>query len=129
MTEQQLHAAVAETLHLMLPRDEQWVRDTKTLWTTFPAGGGGKVRGALLKRLGLLPGVPDIILVSRGTLHGIELKTARGRVKPEQKAAHKLIELAGGHVFVARSVDDVIGFVRAICPKARNIKSKPEVAA
>ena len=32
-------------------------------WTTFPAGGGGEMRGKMLKGLGLKSGVPDILIV------------------------------------------------------------------
>lgn len=32
-------------------------------WTTFPAGGGGEMRGKILKGLGLKSGVPDILII------------------------------------------------------------------
>lgn len=31
-------------------------------WTTFPAGGGGEMRGKILKSLGLKAGIPDILI-------------------------------------------------------------------
>jgi hypothetical protein len=46
--ERDLHAAVADYLHLALR--------PPTTWTTFPAGGGGLQRGRLLARLGFRPG-------------------------------------------------------------------------
>jgi hypothetical protein len=37
-------------------------------WTTFPAGGGGEMRGKILKSLGLKSGVPDILIIFPVTL-------------------------------------------------------------
>lgn len=37
-------------------------------WTTFPAGGGGEMRGKILKGLGLKSGVPDILIIFPITL-------------------------------------------------------------
>jgi hypothetical protein len=49
--ERDLHAAVADYLHLALR--------PPTTWTTLPAGGGGRGRGRMLTRQGLRPGWPD----------------------------------------------------------------------
>ena len=59
-------------------------------------------------------GVPDIILVKQpsGRFVGLEVKTTRGKLSPEQIEFQKGSEKAGGVYFVVRSIDDVqrLGF-------------------
>ena len=108
-----LHRAVASWLrHAVRP---------PTFWTTFPAGGGGRVRGAQLKAAGLVAGFPDLILLhpvaKAGSecgcwLIGIELKAPKGRQSPEQKAVEHAFEQAGGFYHIARSVEDVEEILR-----------------
>lgn len=98
VTEQQLHRAVAEYLDMVLP--------PYSAWTTIGHGGGGKIRGAQLKAMGVKPGWPDIHILA-GTAYYIELKTPKGRVSDKQKAVMDAIWNAGGEWAVCRSVDDV----------------------
>lgn len=77
------------------------------LWTAFPAGGGGFRRGALLKRMGLKRGWPDIILLNRGKLYGLELKTIVGVLSAEQRALHAELAKQGVQVAVCRRLDEV----------------------
>lgn len=102
--EQQFQIQVARYLSLALR--------PPTIWTAFPAGGGGKVRGALLKAMGLKAGWPDVIVMhgfrTRTTvLLGIELKVGKGRQSPEQKAVMAAFQAAGALYKVCRSLDDV----------------------
>lgn len=99
MTEAQLHRAVAYYLAASLPSD--------VVWTTFPAGGGGKVRGAQLKSRGLRPGWPDVQLIYKGQFIGLELKTEKGALSDDQRACLAAIKKAGGIVFVCRNLDGV----------------------
>lgn len=97
--EQSLHRAVAQYLDLALPPEYRW--------STFPAGGGGRVRGAMLKAAGLKAGWPDILVLERygDGWFGIELKGPRGEESPEQV---EFREWAGaGTVAVCRSVEEV----------------------
>lgn len=105
VSEDEVHTAVAAYL----------ARAITPPWrfSTFPAGGGGAVRGALLKKRGLARGWPDIMLLHpSGVWHGIELKSPIGRlrIRPEQAA---FIEWADGRVAVCRSVDQVEATLRA----------------
>ena len=103
--EQALQRAVARYLELALPR-EAW-------FTAFPAGGGGKVRGAILKGMGLKPGVPDLLILHHGELYGIELKASGGRLSPEQGECHRSMARAGCQgIAVCKSVDDVAVVLR-----------------
>lgn len=107
MTEQKLHIDVAAYLDAVLDPDACW-------YSTVPSGGGGKVRGAFLKAMGLKKGVADILLIPRGRCAcWIELKTATGRLSPEQRALHARLRDLGCLVAVCRSVDEVEGVLRA----------------
>jgi penicillin-binding protein-related factor A (putative recombinase) len=53
-------------------------------------------------------GVPDILGIYKGRFLGIEVKTATGKVSPEQEKFLENIRKSGGIGFVARSLDDVI---------------------
>jgi len=103
-SEQSLHRAVAQYLDAALPAD-CW-------WTTFPAGGGGKIRGAQLKAMGLKAGVPDILIMREWNLGPavlwIELKAPQ-KAGPgiTQRLCHNKLNAVGCHVAVCRSLDDV----------------------
>ncbi len=98
--ERALHKQVADTLAICL---------TPATWfTTFPSGGGGKIRGALLKRMGLAAGVPDLLLINHGEVYWIELKAARGALSHSQRVIHKVLENVGCKVAVCRSLNDVL---------------------
>ena len=46
----------------------------------YPAGGWrSSGEAAILKGLGVTPGVPDLLILHQGKLHALELKSARGR--------------------------------------------------
>jgi len=78
------------------------------LFTAFPAGGGGRVRGAKLKKAGLQAGWPDIQLIHRGLYFGLEVKTQTGRLSPAQTELHKKLIASGCSVAVVRSVSDAL---------------------
>ncbi|MEE8607189.1 MAG: hypothetical protein V3S55_06280 [Nitrospiraceae bacterium] len=56
--EQIFQRQVAQFLTLALPTPEAW-------FTTIPAGGGGKTRGAILKGMGYKAGTPDMLVIYR----------------------------------------------------------------
>lgn len=102
--ETEFHQTVAQFLDAVLPRD--------TWWTTFPAGGGGRVRGAILKGMGLKAGVPDVLIVQRGFAYWIELKTPKGIVSGDQTNTHADLLAVGCAVTVCRTLDDVVAALR-----------------
>lgn len=114
--EDELHAAVARSLDLLLL--------PPATWTTFPAGNVQLIgqAAAKLARLGLKRGWPDI-LVLHGVLHGIELKrdggtlsrtrsvrTRRGslRIVEGQRDTFPRLAAAGMRLAICRSLDDVL---------------------
>jgi hypothetical protein len=105
--EQALHMHVAAFLRVALR--------PPTVWTTFPAGGGGRTRGAILKAMGLKPGFPDLIVIHPmpiGAGLGCivvcpELKAARGARSADQVDTHEALTVANAHVGVCKSIEDV----------------------
>ena len=105
--ERAFHAVVADYLRASLPAGWRW--------STFPAGELRTERtAALLKRLGVQPGWPDIIvqLPDGRDLH-LELKAPKGVLSPDQKAHQAACEAVGAPYVVARTLDDVRAAVRA----------------
>lgn len=109
--EQALQIAVAAYLRLALK--------PPTIWTAFPAGGGGRVRGGILKAMGLKAGWPDLLVlhveenetsgISRALpiVCAIELKAAKGTQSAEQKSVMAAFHAIGAGYAVARRVEDV----------------------
>lgn len=97
--EQQFQIQVASFLRATL--------HDSVLWTAIGHGGGGKVRGALLKAMGLRKGIPDLVLFYANTVLWLELKAPKGRVSPEQDAFRVWSGTMGHYLKVCRTIDDV----------------------
>lgn len=79
----------------------------RKLFFHIPNGGArDKREGAKFKAMGLLPGAPDMLLIS--PLMAIELKMPGGRLSPDQKLVHEIWRAAGIDVMVAWNAQDVI---------------------
>lgn len=106
--EETIHRAVAAYLKVALPG--------ACYWTSIPNQRGTRKRFemGILKALGVKAGAPDIILCWDGRFIGIELKAPGGKLSDNQESTSDSITLAGGVYTVARSVDDVDGFLRII---------------
>ena len=101
MNELQLHRAVADYLG--------WALKPPAMFTTFPAGWSpmSKARSGQLRGAGLLAGMPDILVFWDSRTLGIELKTAKGKLTPEQISTHQRLADAMILVVVCHSVDEV----------------------
>jgi hypothetical protein len=77
----------------------------------FTVGHGGykltKRAAVRLKRAGLVPGIPDVALIHDGRAHFIEIKTATGRLSPDQVMMRDRLAASGARVATARSVPEV----------------------
>ena len=111
--EETLHRAVADFLAKALR--------PPTFWSTFPAGGGGAVRGAKLKAMGLRAGVPDLLVFHPCRVVGMavgcivvgaELKAGRNGTSEDQDATMADMMVAGAHVGVCRSIEDVAALLK-----------------
>jgi hypothetical protein len=71
-----------------------------------PANGGkrGKAEAGRLKGMGVVPGIPDLVVVVAGRCHGLEIKTDKGRLSAAQKTMAARFQCAGCEYEIARSV-------------------------
>lgn len=83
----------------------------------FAIPNGGRrdaVTGAKLKAEGVSAGVADlIILLPIGNVLFVEVKTAKGRQSPEQKAFQERVESLGFNYVIWRSVEDAEKFINS----------------
>jgi len=111
--EDDLQRAVAEYLDL-----QGW------LWWHTPNGGRrDKREAARFRRLGVRPGVPDVLIFERwqdGEEQGfgvaIELKAGKGRLSPEQFRTLAELDRRGWWAAVAWTLDEVIEICSRVTP-------------
>ena len=103
--EQDFQKAVAQYLTLALPTPEAW-------FTTIPAGGGGKVRGAILKGMGYKPGTPDMLVIYDGQASWLELKTGRAKCSRPQELCCDALHNAGCNWALVRTLEEVESALR-----------------
>lgn len=82
---------------------------------SVPNGGQRTKReAARLKYEGLMPGIPDLILIFNGTIYPIEMKTLTGIVSDEQMYIHNTWHTHGINTRVIRTEDEFRAYVRGI---------------
>ena len=91
------------------------VRAASAVFAFHPANGGWRcrIKGAILKGMGVKAGVPDIIAIKNGQCYALELKAPDGRLTPVQRDAHAALAAAGATVAVAYGLDDALARLRA----------------
>ena len=100
--EQQLQRSVLSHL--------AWRAVPGTWWCHYPAGGWrSPVEAAIFKSLGVVAGVPDILIVHCGQLYALELKGEAGRLTEIQSDTQAAMERAGAIVATAHGVDEALG--------------------
>lgn len=62
-------------------------------------------------RMGVMPGAPDLMVVCRGQLHCIELKSPKGSTTDTQDWAHGRFHACGVVTAVCRSIEEVDAFL------------------
>ena len=68
---------------------------------------------SIRKKCGVVAGIPDIFVYSKGQLIGLELKTIVGRQSDSQKVIEKRIVESGGTYHLVRSVQEAEEALRA----------------
>jgi VRR-NUC domain len=63
--------------------------------------------------LGVVSGVPDVIIIKDGRVFALELKTERGRLSPDQLKVHDEMRAAGCEVGVAYGLDQAVEWLEA----------------
>jgi hypothetical protein len=98
-------------------------------------GDGNRVSGAIAKAEGVVPGVPDLMLLlpavykdKKYNLLGIELKTPKGKQGPSQKVFEAYFEASGSHYIIIRDDDSfraaVEDYMQHVPTTARNAVKK-----
>jgi hypothetical protein len=80
-------------------------------WFHCPSGahfGGYGRQGAIMKGLGWLAGIPDLLLLKAGKLRGLELKRKGGRLSADQIATHAAMREAGAEVCTVFGIDEAL---------------------
>jgi hypothetical protein len=99
--EQDMHKAVVSHLKLRsVPR--------VFFWHTPNEGRRGWVNAAALKAMGMVSGVPDLVILKGGELFALELKATSGRLTPSQRLVMERMRDCGAHVAVAKSLDEAL---------------------
>ena len=93
----------------------RWLARPGIAWWHHPAGGWRTpATGARLKALGARAGLPDILVLIEGRLHGLELKRERGgRLSPKQIAMHAELRAAGAVVETAAGAANALAILAA----------------
>jgi hypothetical protein len=58
--------------------------------------------------MGVVPGIPDILILKGGSLYALELKAPGGRLSPSQRLVGARMEECGAEVSVAHSIDEAL---------------------
>jgi hypothetical protein len=116
--EAQVQKAVVAHLQLRCRPDVVW-------WHTPNGGYRFKITAALLKALGVIPGVPDLIFIcpqlvsvvsiaevqTMSRVLGLELKTRKGKLTSHQNAFAARMRRAGAAYETANNIDDAIAIL------------------
>jgi len=79
-----------------------------------PLGGYRKpIEAAILKSMGTVAGVPDLVCILYGRVYCLEIKTERGRVSDVQHVVHERLRRAGAEVVVAFNLNEVLAQLTA----------------
>ena len=66
------------------------------------------VEGAILKAIGTVAGVPDIICIFQGRVYALELKAGRGRLTDVQRVVQERLREAGANVAITHGIDHAL---------------------
>jgi hypothetical protein len=99
--EQAIHKAVVSHLN---------ARSEPRVFFFHPANGGKRsiIEAKIFKALGVIAGVPDLIILKAGEVFGLELKATRGALTPSQRLVHAAMTEAGAKTAVAHSLDEAL---------------------
>lgn len=71
------------------------------------------VEAAILKAMGVRPGIPDLQFIHDGRTYFLELKSEDGRLSRSQIEEHDRLRGAGAVIGEARTVDEALAFLKS----------------
>jgi hypothetical protein len=91
------------------------IRGAPGVFAFHPANGGYRrpIEAAILKSLGVVAGVPDIIAIHHGRCFALELKAEGGRPTDKQLACIAAMEAAGAFTAIAEGLDRALACLEA----------------
>jgi hypothetical protein len=84
---------------------DKWLDADCAFWTATDPVAASATSGAMRKKRGVKPGVPDVLVWYLGQSIAIELKSRRGQCSPSQRAVREALLRAGTQWWVCRSAD------------------------
>jgi hypothetical protein len=84
---------------------DKWLEPACTFWTATDPVAPSVTSGAMRKKRGVKPGVPDVLVWCPGVSITIELKSRRGQCSPSQRLAREALLRAGAQWWVCRSAN------------------------
>ena len=92
-----------------------WRAHPDAFYFHVPLGGHRKpIEAAILKSIGTIAGVPDLICILYGRIYCVEIKSAHsGRVSDVQHVVHERLRRAGAEVVVAFNLNEVLAQLTA----------------
>lgn len=90
-------------------------RPARGTFAFHPANGGMRspIEAAILRSLGVVAGVPDIIAIRDGQAFALELKAAAGRLSAAQTATQDALRAAGAVVATSTGLDEALAQLEA----------------
>ena len=81
--------------------------------------GGTRVKkeAFMFKAIGVVAGIPDLIMIHDHRMYGIELKTLIGKVSEKQQKVHESWKAQGIEVFVIRTFEEFKELIESIVKK------------
>lgn len=81
----------------------------------IPNGGlRNKIEAQKFKATGVVAGIPDMILLNKGKMIGIELKTLVGVVSDKQKKVHESWKEQGFEVYIIRTFEEFQELIKKV---------------
>jgi hypothetical protein len=102
-----LHKQIADTLRVEIAPPGRVSLAGVTWWSVDMAAYAGTVPGIRTGR-GCIAGVPDIIVLYRGTAFFIEVKALDGVLSPAQQLVSAAILMGGAHYGVVRNASEAL---------------------
>lgn len=108
--EEKVQCLLLEHLHTRL----QGAVVSSTPNEVFRSGHAARNEVVRKKRLGLMPGFPDLTVVWMGEVYFIEVKAKGGTLQETQKDCHARLLRAGYRVFMVRGEEQIEGVMEEI---------------